>query len=117
MSGVHELTGGLIQMNARMVATGDAVTVIAIAAVTAALALLAAFIAWLDGKKRWWMYIIAAAICAVAVVIGCRMPRVREIHACAVGPVSLEQVAAVYDIVSVDGKELVLRERIGHDAE
>ena len=35
----------------------------------------------------------------------------KEIRACVNGPVSLERVSAVYDIVSIDGKEIVLRER------
>ena len=45
------------------------------------------------------------------VIAGSSRPKVKQIRCCASGPVSLDLVAARYDIVSVDGKELVLRER------
>ena len=55
--------------------------------------------------------LVLAAVSAGGIVYGVCMPRVKEIHACVNGPVSLETVSSVYDIVRIDGKEIVLMER------
>ena len=106
---------GLIEMNARMVTTetSDAVYCIGVAAV--AMFAVLAVIAWLLVEKRRGLTIgvcVALAVAgAVMIVVANNMPKVKEVRCCASGPVSLEMVAGVYDIVSVDGKELVLREK------
>ena len=107
-----ELTGGLIQMNARMVVTGDAITCMVIGLLGAI-----AFVFWtvwaIRDKKRAWAILFAVLALAEAMLFahGVATPRVKEIHACVSGPISLERISSVYDIVSVDGKELVLRVR------
>ena len=105
------VVGELFQMNAHMVVTNTALGLIIIGVSLATGLAISAFMWWLEAKKRWWMLAILAAAFAALAVAGCKMPRVKEIHACVNGPVSLERVSAVYDIVKIDGKELVLRER------
>lgn len=106
-----ELNNGLVQMNSRMVMTDTAANVTALGVLIAVICLLVALVGWLDGKRRWWIFGIAAVLFAAMAVYGSRSPRIREIRACAVEPVSLERVAATYDIMEVNGKEIVLRER------
>lgn len=105
------VVGELIQMNSKMVVTNTALGLIVIGVSVAAGLVFSALMGWLNAKKRWWMLVILAAAFAALAVAGCRMPRVKEIRACVNGPISLETVSAVYDIVRIDGKELVLRER------
>ena len=106
-----ELNNGLVQMNSRMVMTETAGTVTVCGVLIAVICLLMALVGWLDGKRRWWIFGIAAVLFAAMAIYGDSMPRIREIRACAVEPVSLERVAAIYDIMEVNGKEIVLRER------
>lgn len=116
-----ELAGGLIQMNAKMVVTNDANTLIVggmiVAVVFLAMTVIMATEKVTD-KKRAKRKMIRTGVCAAAmlagialVIAGNNMPRVKEIRACASGPVSLEVIATQYDIIDVDGKELVLRAR------
>jgi len=105
------VVGELIQMNAKMVVTNLALGLIIIGCSLAVGFGISAFMWWLECKKRWWMLLIAALAFAVVAIAGIRMPRVKEIHACVNGPISLETVSSVYDIVSIDGKEIVMRER------
>lgn len=106
---------GLIEMNARMVTTWTSAAVNAIGIIAVVAFVLLAIVSWLMVERRRGLVIglcVALALAGVGVVIYANaMPKVREIHYCANGPVSLEQIAAVYEIVKVDGKELVLRER------
>ena len=108
--------GGLIQMTAHSVVTSEARAMIVwgcvLAAVCAALAVAAA----LSRKRRHrWRYVAFFAALAVAGAIvagsGAGQPRRKMLYCCASGPVSLEAVSAVYDIVGVDGKLLTLAER------
>jgi len=105
------VVGGLIQMNAHMVVTNTALGLIIVGVLLATGLAISAFMWWLEAKKRWWMLAIFAVAFAALAVAGCRMPRVKEIHACVDGPVSLELIASRYDILKVDGKELTLRVR------
>lgn len=105
------LNGGLIQMNAHMVMSDSATRIIALGlVVTIVFGLLAAFISR-NERKMALVGLALAFVGLVIVIIGARQPKVREIRACASGQVSIEQISSVYDIVSIDGKELVLRER------
>ena len=107
-----ELTGGLIQMNAKMVVTGDAKTDMVIGLLGAIVFVF--WTVWAIHDKKWaWAILFAVVALAEAMLFvhGVSTPRVKEIHACVSGPISLERISSVYDIVSVDGKELVLRER------
>lgn len=105
------VVGELIQMNAHMVVTNTALGLIIVGVSVAAGLAISAFMGWLNAQKRWWMLAFLAAVFAALAMAGCRMPRVKEIHACVNGPISLETVSSVYDIVKIDGKELVLRVR------
>lgn len=107
-----ELTGGLIQMNCHMRATGAAVGMITIGFAVAVLFMLCGFTSWGQGKKIGAAVLFAVALAGAAVAVaGVYMPREKIVRACACGPVSLEQVAVRYDIIEVDGKELTLRVR------
>ena len=114
-----ELTGELIQMNCHMVTSRAAGTIIGcgiMLAIPFGAIAVGIGIAAHDDRSR--VLGVTAGVLA-ALCIGCaamawhgyHMPKEKIIHACANGPVSLERVAAVYDIVDVDGKELTLRER------
>lgn len=105
------VAGELIQMNAKMVMSDNAVFMVLIGVLCGALMLIAAVVCWCDAKKRWWAWLVAALLLAGLAYWGTRLPREKIIHACVNGPISLETVAARYDIVKVDGKELTLRVR------
>ena len=106
---------GLIQMTAHMLTTAEASRWIIAGALIAALgAFLALCVATgrKDHKARYLIIFAAVAVAGVIMTVhGMQLPRVREIKACASGPVSLEEIAARYDIIDVDGKLLTLRER------
>lgn len=102
---------GLVQMNAKMVMTYSATTVLTLGIMLAFVAMIITIAGWLEGKRFWWVGCLVVLAFAGMAVYGVNMPMVKEIRACAVEPVQLDRIAAVYDIVSVDGKELVLRER------
>lgn len=116
-----ELTGGLIQMNAKMVVTQYANTLIIYGMIAAmvgvVLTIIAAFERVTDKKaskrklRRVLFCVVFMLAGIIVLIVGMKQPRVKEIHACASGPLSLETVETKYDIVSIDGKELVLRER------
>ena len=107
-----ELQSELIQMNTHMVRVKgfDAMLGIGIAGVVIFLIMLAFAI---SDKSKFGMIGCGFLACAFAalIVVAVRLPQKKEIRACANGPVSIEQIAAVYDIVEVDGKMLTLRER------
>jgi hypothetical protein len=103
--------GELIQMNAKMVMSGCAKNMLVIGVLFGTLMLIVAIVRWHEEKRRWWAWLMAALLLAGLAFWGNSMPRIKEIRACVNGPVSLERVSAVYDIVSIDGKEIVLRER------
>ena len=107
---MNEITNGLIQMNAHMEMTRTAETLIIIGVLLAVFCGMGALLA-----DRGWKFAAILGAFAVAgailVIFGVNQPRIKEIHACAAEPVSLEQISAKYDIVEVDGKELILRER------
>ena len=105
------VVGELIQMNAKMVMSNAAEFMTVMGVLFGALMLIAAFVCLLDAKKRWWLWLVAALLLAGLAFWGNSMPRIKEIRACVNGPISLERVSAVYDIVNIDGKEIVLRER------
>ena len=107
-----ELTGGLIEMNAKMVITDGAAKLLSLGlifAVAFAIGLILFAIERNSGGALISVVFVVAGI--VLMIIAVRQPRVRELRACANGPVSIEQIATKYDIVSVNGKEIVLRER------
>ena len=105
------VVGELIQMNAKMIMSDTAEAMVVMGVLFGALLLIVAFVTWFDGKKRWWAWLMAALLLGGLAYWGNRLPREKIIHACVNGPISLEKVSSVYDIVRIDGKELVLRER------
>ena len=108
-------SGGLIRMTAHSLVTPAAQGWIIAGALVAALgAFLALCVATgrSDHRLRYLIIFLAVAFAgAIMLVHGAKLPRVTEIKACASGPISLEEVAARYDIIEVDGKLLTLRER------
>ena len=106
-----QLTGGLIQMNMHMQRQNIADLLIILGIFGGLAFLMVACIVWKGHKVEACVFILLAIAGLYIAVIGARMPKERIIKACASGPVSLEEVAAVYEILHVDGKELTLRER------
>ena len=110
--GEMKVAGDLIQMNAHMEMSGAAVLLIVAGVIVVTVVAIAAMILAADiGWKGMTVLGVIAAMAIAAMIIGVEMPREKTIHACANGPVSLEQIAVRYDIVKVDGKELTLRVR------
>ena len=109
---MSELQNGLIQMNAHMVRQEKFDFVIGLAIVAAIIfVMLAAFAAQDKNKMAAIVFFTLAIIGVVGAVIAINQPKVKEIKACANGPVSIEQIAVVYDVVDIDGKMITLRER------
>ena len=107
-----ETAGSLIEMNIHMVLSDAATAMIVCGFLGALIALLISVAAFGDGLNVLGGLLVALMVIGIIIgIVGARMPKIKELHMCADGPVSLERIAAVYDIVDVDGKELVLRER------
>lgn len=111
-----EISGGLIQMTAHTVLTGDAKALIWCGAMMAILfAGLAVCAAVSRRKKHRARYVLIflgmAAAGAVMAASGARMPAKKVLYCCADGPVDLQMVAAKYDIIEVDGKFVRMSER------
>ena len=107
-----ELTGGLIEMNSRYVTGEMAMGMIWIGFTLAAIFFLIAVMTYIEhGWKKALVMLALAVGFAVVGGVALNKPKLKEIRCCVSGPISLESVAVKYDIVSVDGKELVLRER------
>jgi hypothetical protein len=107
-----EMANGLIEMNAHMVRTGEATTMIVMGLFGALLMLFAAVLAYpAFGWKATAILGIIGLAFAVVFIMGMNEPRVKELRMCAYGPVSLEAVAGQYQIVKVDGKEITVREK------
>ena len=109
---MSEITSGLIHMNAHMVRT-SASSGMMIFEFFAALVLF--FVAALSYSECGWkfsgMLALLGIACVVLFIVGLNTPRVKEIRMCANGPISLEAIAARYEIVSVDGAEITVREK------
>ena len=103
--------GELIQMNAHMVMTDGVAIMISMGFVFVVVACIAAFINYGINKRGFIVAVCAVGIGLGVIIYGITKPKVKGIMACANGPVSLEEVAAVYDIVDIDGKMLTLREK------
>lgn len=111
-----EVAGALIEMNAHMVVTENAVRAMIFGASIIALFALLMLITVLDKNNA--DKAVRAGICAFFVALGIavliagnNMARVKEIRFCANGPVQIEQVAAKYEIVKIDGKMITVREK------
>ena len=107
-----ELTGNLIEMNAKMVVT-DTATVMIWVGILAAVGFLILFVYAAINNASYLaaVFFIMMAIGVIVGVRGAKMQRVKEIRYCANGPIAIETVAAKYDIVSINGKEITVRER------
>lgn len=109
------IEGKLIEMNAHMMVTDGARWMILFGALAAAVFLF--MLIWTivgDGKHKVSTTItcaVMAALCAGLVAMGNSAPRVKEVRYCADGPISLERLAAVYQIMEIDGKEIIVREK------
>ena len=104
------VVGELIQMNSKMVLSDTAINVIGISVIFFVTFIIATAVAYGE-TKRLWILLLLTAVSAGGIAYGVCMPRIKEIRACVNGPISLERVNSVYDIVKIDGKEIVLRER------
>ncbi len=111
-----ELTGTLIEMNAHMVVTDYAMRRMVFGGAVAALFGVLMLVMLTDRKKG--NKVVRVGICACMMVLGVAIlisgygsSRVKEIRYCANGPIRIEDVVAKYDVVSIDGKMITVRER------
>lgn len=119
MAGLTELNGSLIQMNAHMKMTGTAVGLTALGFIVAAICMFGLIVThlifpWEEMKKQLRATIVLIAIVIIGLAagfFGVKLPREKVIKACANGPISIEQISSVYDVVNIDGKMLTLKER------
>lgn len=107
---------GLIEMNAHMIRTDLAIGLMLAGGMGLALVLICNLINLAIGDKKHIMTGLGwsvpfVIVLAALLVTGLRMPMKKQIMACAAGQVSIEQIAARYDVVGVDGKMLTLIER------
>lgn len=106
------MASGLIQMNVHMEVTVFAQILMALGIAAAVSGVFIVICGLMMEERRLALVFAAIGLLGAAlIVVGARMPRDRIITACASGPVSIEQVAAVYDVIEVDGKMMRLRER------
>ena len=111
-----EVAGSLIEMNVHDVLDASASILCQIGRIGIIVSILGIFsLLLIDGikSKTEWITacIITMIICAGLLIFGKSMPKVKEINYCANGPVQIEQIAATYDIVKIDGKQITVRER------
>lgn len=110
------VAGALIEMNAKSVMTADAVRTMVFGAIAAGVFAVLMIAVLIDKDKK--SKAVRVGVCAFMFALGVALmfagnsqPRIKEIRYCANGPIQIEQVAAKYDIISIDGKEIVVRER------
>ena len=111
-----EVSGGLIQMTAHMEVTDGALRLMIAGGIVAMLSALLAICVMVsrqrDDRIRYVLAFAVFALLGVGMMIaGANAPREKVLQCCVSGPISLESVAARYDIRKVDGKLLVLAER------
>lgn len=111
-----EFTGTLIEMNAKYATKGYANLIIIVGAITimSGFLFLISELIYGEGKTR----VIRSSISGFVILIGIslvifafKIPKDHIIKCCANGPVSIERISTLYDIIDVDGKEITLRER------
>lgn len=107
---------GLIQMNLHMIRSTNADVLIDIGVFGAVLVFIYAIVDIVANPKNAWLKHLAIEVgllilFAALFISGLKMPMRRKIQACAVGAVSIEAVAARYEVVKVDGKCLTLIEK------
>ena len=108
---MNELSGGLIQMNAHMVHQSQYFPMVFFGVACGIFFLIMAIANFKEHKGTFYVCALFTCVFIAVLIAAFNLPMKKEIHACVSGPISLESVAAVYDIVEVDGKELILRER------
>ena len=106
-----EISSGLIEMNAHMVHSSAYFPMVFFGVACGIFFLIMAIANFKEHKTAFFVCALFACVFLAILIAAFNLPLKKEIRACANGPISLESVAAVYDIVEVDGKELVLRER------
>ena len=107
---------GLIQMNMHMIRTTGAGALIGLSLIGAVVVIIYALLDIATNPIKMCikhMFIEAGFLILFAALIisGLKMPMQRQIQACAAGAVSIDVVAARYEVVKVDGKCLTLIER------
>ena len=108
---MNELQGSLIEMNAHMVRQERFDIIIAFGVVSAIVFVMIAAFVRKESKRAFVSWLVLAAVGIAVAIIGSSQPLVKEIKMCANGPVSIEQISAIYDIVDIDGKMITLRDR------
>ena len=111
-----EFTGNLIEMNAKYTAKGYANSIIFVGAIMIMFGLLFLIseLIYGKGKTRVIRSFISGSVMLIGislVIFAFKIPKDHIIKCCANGPISIEQLSTLYDIIDVDGKEITLRER------
>ena len=114
MTGLSELSGSLIQMNVHAYLPKYAQT-LAATGIVLGVALIILLISKLMLDEKWTriasLLLVLILLCVTAFYIGYTRPREKIIMACVNGPISIERISGVYDILEIDGKMMKLRER------
>ena len=106
------VTGELIQMNSHMEFTATASVLMIMGAIVVLVFGVAAVAGYSDCGWKFSAVMFAFAVAGIVMIlVGTNKPKEQVINACANGPISLEQVAVKYDIISIDGREVKLRVR------
>lgn len=113
---MSELTGSLIEMNAHVVMIDSASKMLVFGAFVTVVFAVVLMAILTDRDKtgraaRVWVCACLVAIGVAMAIAGVTIPRVKEIRYCANGPIQIEQIAAKYDIVEIDGKMITVREK------
>lgn len=111
---MSELSGSLIQMNAHAHLPDYAQTLVMLG-ILLGLVFIILLILELIFREKWTrtasLLLVLILLCTTAFYIGYTRPREKIIMACVNGPISIERISGVYDILEIDGKMLKLRER------
>lgn len=109
-----EVAGSLIEMNVHNVASASARNIYDLAIILIIVSTIVALAGILIDAKDKKLGLLACAFAFVIgiglLIFGSNIPRVKEINYCANGPVQIEQIAATYDIIKIDGKQITVRE-------
>ena len=114
MATLNEITGSLIEMNVHTRATRFSQGMIFLGLFIAVVALVC-FVSYLDNVKKWIRQLVLSIVFIIVGVLiflyGYKQPKERIVSFCANGPVSIEEISKVYDVIEIDGKLIKVKER------
>lgn len=105
----------IIELNAHMIRTDFSKFLIELGAFAIFLAFVWVVWKWLENtislKAGLIFFAVFSIVMGAMIAWGVSIPRVKQIQFCVNGPITIERIESVYDIVEIDGKLLTVRER------